>query len=83
MITTAHSQIFKNDLKMKDFAILHNTPKGQILVTKEFDIEDYIITTWFQTDKMGLMKMSVSTEDEKKQMKFLKNTKIVNMLKRV
>lgn len=51
---------------MKDFAILHNTPKGQLLVTREFDFEDYIITIWFQTEKTGLMKMSVSTEDKKK-----------------
>ena len=34
----------------KDFAIIHNTPKGQLLITKEFDYDEYIITLWMDLE---------------------------------
>ena len=34
----------------KDFAIIHNTPKGQLLITKEFSSDGYIITLWMDLE---------------------------------
>lgn len=38
---------------MKDFAIIHNTPKGQVLITKEPNGYDYIFTIWVRTAYKG------------------------------
>lgn len=34
----------------EDFAIIHNTPKGQLLITKEFGDDEYIITLWMDLE---------------------------------
>lgn len=50
---------------MKDFAIIHNTPKGQILITKEPNGDDIEITYWIMMD-FGMVKIVMKTNDEEK-----------------
>ena len=42
----------KRDMKKQneDFAIIHNTPKGQLLITREPDGDDEIITLWINLE---------------------------------
>ena len=47
----------------KDFAIIHNTPKGQLLITKEFDDDEYIITLWINIE-IGTAKLALKIADE-------------------
>lgn len=50
---------------MKDFAIIHDTPKGQILITKEPNGDDIEITYWIMMD-FGMVKIVMKTNDEEK-----------------
>lgn len=48
----------------EDFAIIHNTPKGQLLITKELDDDDeYIITLWIDI-VIGIVKLALKIKDE-------------------
>ena len=48
----------------EDFAIIHNTPKGQLLITKELDDDDeYIITLWIDI-VIGTVKLALKIKDE-------------------
>lgn len=47
----------------EDFAIIHNTPKGQLLIIKELGDDEYIITLWINI-KIGTAKLVLKIEDE-------------------
>nr|DAT24169.1 MAG TPA: hypothetical protein [Caudoviricetes sp.] len=47
----------------EDFAIIHNTPKGQLLITKELGDDEYIITLWINIE-IGTAKLALKIEDE-------------------
>lgn len=47
----------------EDFAIIHNTPKGQLLITKEFGDDEYIITLWINIE-IGTVKLDLKIKDE-------------------
>ncbi len=47
----------------KDFAIIHNTPKGQLLITKELGDDEYIITLWINIE-IGTAKLALEIADE-------------------
>lgn len=47
----------------KDFAIIHNTPKGQLLITKEPDNDEYIITLWMDLE-IAMAKIEVTIANE-------------------
>lgn len=47
----------------EDFAIIHNTPKGQLLITKELGDDEYIITLWVNLE-IGMVKLALKIEDE-------------------
>ena len=49
----------------EDFAIIHNTPKGQLLITKELgdDEDEYIITLWIDI-VIGTVKLALKIKDE-------------------
>ena len=47
----------------EDFAIIHNTPKGQLLITKELDDDEYIITLWIDI-VIGIVKLALKIKDE-------------------
>ena len=49
----------------EDFAIIHNTPKGQLLITREPDGDDEIITLWINLEgKIGMAKIQITIADE-------------------
>ena len=48
----------------EDFAIIHNTPKGQLLITKELSDDEYIITLWINL-KIGMAKLALKIENKK------------------
>lgn len=51
--------------KPKDFAIIHDSPKGQILITKEPDGDDVIITIWTRLEgDIGMAKLKMTIKDE-------------------
>lgn len=51
--------------KTTDFAIIHNTPKGQLLITREPEGEDEIITLWIKLDnEVGMAKLRITIKDE-------------------
>lgn len=50
---------------MKDFAIIHDTPKGQILITKEPNGDEIEITYWIMMD-FGMVKIVMKTNSEEK-----------------
>lgn len=51
--------------KQKDFAIIHDTPKGQLLITKEPDGDDVIITIWARLEgDIGMAKLKMTIKDE-------------------
>lgn len=50
--------------KIKDFAIIHQSPKGQVLVTKEPENDQEIITYWVRIENIGLAKLSINIKDE-------------------
>lgn len=47
----------------EDFAIIHNTPKGQLLITKELGDDEYIITLWINIE-IGTVKLDLKIKDE-------------------
>jgi len=47
----------------EDFAIIHNTPKGQLLITKELGDDEYIITLWMDLET-AMAKIEVITANE-------------------
>lgn len=47
----------------EDFAIIHNTPKGQLLITKELDDDEYVITLWIDI-VIGIVKLALKIKDE-------------------
>ena len=47
----------------KDFAIIHNTPKGQLLITKELGDDEHIITLWINIE-IGMVKLALKIADE-------------------
>lgn len=47
----------------EDFAIIHNTPKGQLLITKELGDDEYIITLWIDI-VIGTVKLALKIKDE-------------------
>ena len=48
----------------KDFAIIHNTPKGQLLITKEFSDDEYIITLWMDLETaIAKIEMTIANEE--------------------
>lgn len=51
--------------KPKDFAIIHDSPKGQILITKEPEGDDVIITIWVKLEgDIGMAKLQMTIKDE-------------------
>lgn len=48
----------------EDFAIIHNTPKGQLLVTREPEGDDVIITLWVKLDEIGIAKLQLTIKNE-------------------
>lgn len=50
---------------MKDFAIIHDTPKGQLLITREPEDEHEIITIWARLEgDIGMAKLKMTIKDE-------------------
>lgn len=50
---------------MKDFAIIHNTPKGQLLITREPIDDNELITLWVRLEKnIGIAKIQITIQDE-------------------
>lgn len=50
---------------MKDFAIIHDTPKGQLLITREPNGDDVIITIWVRLEgDIGVAKLQMTIKDE-------------------
>ena len=47
----------------EDFAIIHNTPKGQLLITKELGDDEYIITLWINIE-IGTAKLALKIGNE-------------------
>lgn len=48
----------------EDFAIIHNTPKGQLLITKEFGDDEYIITLWMDLETaMAKIEVIIANEE--------------------
>jgi len=48
----------------KDFAIIHNTPKGQLLITKEFSDDEYIITLWMDLETaIAKIEMTIANKE--------------------
>lgn len=64
----------------EDFAIIHNTPKGQLLITKEFYDDEYIITLWVNLE-IGMGKLALKIEDEKIADKAFEETRDYNKAK--
>lgn len=51
--------------EIKDFAIIHDTPKGQLLVTREPEGDDVMITIWTRLEgDIGIMKLEMTLKDE-------------------
>lgn len=51
--------------KPKDFAIIHNTPKGQLLITREPEGDDVIITIWVRLEgNIGIAQLQMTIKDE-------------------
>lgn len=51
--------------KPKDFAIIHDTSKGQILITREPEGDDVIITIWVKLEgDIGMAKLKMTIKDE-------------------
>ena len=48
----------------EDFAIIHNTPKGQVLITREPEDEHEIITIWVRLEDIGMAKFKMTIKDE-------------------
>lgn len=48
----------------EDFAIIHNTPKGQLLVTREPEGDYVIITLWVKLDEIGIAKLQLTIKNE-------------------
>lgn len=51
---------------MEKFAQLHETEKGQILVTKEYDDhnDDYLLTIWFPVgNALGKAEVKITSEE--------------------
>ena len=46
----------------EDFAIIHNTPKGQVLITREPKDEREIITIWVRLEDIGMAKFIKTTK---------------------
>lgn len=50
---------------MKDFAIIHNTKKGQLLITREPEDKHEIITLWIRLEgDIGMAKLQLIIKDE-------------------
>lgn len=50
---------------MKDFAIIHNTKKGQLLITREPEDKHEIITLWIRLEgDIGVAKLQLTIQDE-------------------
>lgn len=51
---------------MKSFARIHNTEKGQILITKEYEPEKdfFLISIWFLIEDIGLGKVKIEIKEE-------------------
>lgn len=64
----------------EDFAIIHNTPKGQLLITKEFNDDEYIITLWVNLE-IGMGKLALKIEDKKIADKAFEETRDYNKAK--
>ena len=64
----------------EDFAIIHNTPKGQLLINKEFNDDEYIITLWVNLE-IGMGKLALKIEDEKIADKAFEETRDYNKAK--
>ena len=64
----------------EDFAIIHNTPKGQLLITKELNDDEYIITLWVNLE-IGMGKLALKIEDEKIADKAFEETRDYNKAK--
>ena len=64
----------------EDFAIIHNTPKGQLLITKEFNDDEYIITLWVNLE-IGMGKLALKIEDEEIANKAFEETRDYNKAK--
>lgn len=48
----------------EDFAIIHNTPKGQLLITKELGDDEYIITLWMDLETaMAKIEVIIANEE--------------------
>ena len=47
----------------EDFAIIHNTPKGQLLITREPDGDYEIITLWINLE-IGMAKLALKIGNE-------------------
>ena len=48
----------------EDFAIIHNTPKGQLLITKELGDNEYIITLWMDLETaMAKIEITIANEE--------------------
>ena len=48
----------------EDFAIIHNTTKGQVLITREPEDEHEIITIWVRLEDIGMAKFKITIKDE-------------------
>jgi len=48
----------------EDFAIIHNIPKGQVLITREPEDEHEIITIWVRLEDIGMAKFKMTIKDE-------------------
>ena len=64
----------------EDFAIIHNTPKGQLLITKELNDDEYIITLWVNLE-IGMGKLALKIEDEEIADKAFEETRDYNKAK--
>ena len=64
----------------EDFAIIHNTPKGQLLITKELYDDEYIITLWVNLE-IGMGKLALKIEDKKIADKAFEETRDYNKAK--
>ena len=64
----------------EDFAIIHNTPKGQLLITKELYDDEYIITLWVNLE-IGMGRLALKIEDKKIADKAFEETRDYNKAK--
>lgn len=65
------------------FAHIHNTEKGQVLITKEYDPdkEVYQLTIWFPIQDVALGKAEVTIEQEETANEAFENLQDFNILK--